>query len=298
MSDAAVIDSPSFVPITTPIAPVSPVVSSPSSDWRTYLNDELKADPIVSSWAEKASEKDIPALIKSYANASKRMGSAINLPGKDAKPEDVQALRAKLYEAGVFQAPPADPKEYGLVKPADLPEGLQWSDELSGKFATALHKHGVPKAALADLLPLYMEAIGGTTAALKVDRETALAALKSKYGEKYDERVEMVKRMMGGILQTPDELAFMEQTGLADHPKFLSVLLRLAPLAMQDSSFIDSLPRQGGEISGEKAKEEYAKIISDPTHPMYEGYRRRDPKVESYITELYRSAYGNGKVTG
>lgn len=298
MDNAATMEPTTPTTVTTPTATSDTTSSAPSQDWRTYINEELKADPVVSSWAEKASEKDVAGLIKSAAHAQKRLGGAITLPGKDAKPEDLSALRTKLYEAGVFQVPPSDPKEYGLLKPAELPDGLQWSDELSSKFAVALHKHGVPKAALTDLMPLYLEALGGAAQTLKVEREQSLATLKSEHGEKYDERVEMAKRMMGGILQTPDELDFMEKTGLADHPKFLSVMLRLAPLAMQDSSFMDSLPHQGGEISGEKAKEEYAKIISDPAHPMHEGYTRRDPKVEKYIDGLYRSAYGNGKVAG
>ena len=275
-----------------------PVISAPPApvDWRTHLTDELKADPVVSKWAEKASEKDIPGLIKGYAHTFTKMGSAINLPGKDAKPEDVAALRTKLYEAGVFTAPPADPKEYGLTKIENLPDGLQWSDELAGKFATALHKHGVPKAALADLLPLYLDALGGSVNTLTVDREQSLATLKAEHGEQYDARVEAVKRISQGLFRTPEELQFFEQTGLGDHPAFLSVMLRLAPLALQDSSFMESLPSQGGAISGDAAREEYAKIISDPAHPMHAGYLRKDPKVESYINDLYKRAYGTEPV--
>jgi hypothetical protein len=274
----------------------APVAGAANTDWRTFINDELKADPVVTEWVSKASEKDIPSLIKTTAHAHKRMGSAINLPGKDAKPEEVAALRTKLYEAGVFAAPPADPKGYGLIKPEHLPEGLQWSDELSAKFATALHKHGVPKAALDDLLPLYMEAIGGSVKGLQVDREQSLVALKAEHGEKYEERVEMVKRMMPAILQTPDELAWAEETGLADHPKFLSMMLRLAPLAMQDSSFIDSLPHAGGEITGAEAQAELTKIMNDKTHPLYDDFKMGGKKSNDHINDIYRRAYGSGKV--
>lgn len=266
------------------------------ADWRTHLTDELKADPVVTGWAEKASEKDIPSLIKSVAHANKRMGSAINLPGKDAKPEEVAALKTKLYEAGVLTAPPASPKDYGLNKPENMPEGLRWSDDLSNKFATALHKHGIPKAALADLMPLYLEAIGGTAKTLQVDREQSLAKLKSEHGEKYDERVEMVKRMMPGIFQTPEELAFAEEMGLADHPGFLGPLLRLAPLAMQDSSFLESLPHAGGEITQDEAKAEYEKMMTDPTHKFYQDFKRGGKASNDYINDFYRRAVGSGKV--
>jgi len=286
MADEPVVTTPT--PPTTPTAP---------PDWRTFITDDLKADPVVSGWAEKASEKDIPSIIKGYAHAQKRMGSAINLPGKDAKPEDVQALRAKLYEAGVFTAPPKDPKEYGLANPGTLPDGIRWSDELATKFAGALHKHGIPKEAVGDLLPLYLEALQTSSATLKTDQEKAMATLKTEYGEKFDERIEQVKRMTDGIFTDPEEVAFFEDSGIANHPKFLSVMMRLAPLAMQDSSFIESIPAKGGELTAEQVRSEYAEIISNPKHPMHDGLMRRDPKVEAYVNDLYRKAYGNAKVS-
>lgn len=122
-----------------------------------------------------------------------------------------------------------------------------------------------------------------------------MATLKTEHGSQYDARVEMAKRMMGGILKTPEELQFMEQTGLADHPQFLSVLLRLAPLAMQDSSFVSSLPsgksEEGGATAATSAKAELSAIMSDKTHPMHERYYRHDKTVLAHIQELYKKAY-------
>lgn len=267
-----------------------------ATDWRTHLTDELKADPVVTGWAEKASEKDIPSLVKGYAHLSKRMGSAVNIPGKDAKPEDVTAFKAKLIEAGVLPAPIKDPKDYAIAKPENLPAGMQWSDELTGKLASTLHKYQVPKEAVADLMALHMEALGGVAGAVTIDQEKALAQLKSEHGEKYDERVEMVKRMMPGLF-SGDTLAWFDKTGLGNDPKLMSALLRIAPLAMQDSSFMESIPSKGGEITGDTATAEHAKIMSDKTHPMYEGYHRNpmDPKVSAHIDDLYKRAHGTGQ---
>ncbi len=287
MADSATIDIP---------ANGSEASGNAPTDWRTFMTDELKADPVVSSWAEKASEKDVPTLIKSMANAQKRMGSAINLPGKDAKPEEMTALKAKLVEAGVLPKPIADPKEYAIRKPENLPAGAQWSEELSGKLAGVLHKYQVPKEMAAELLALHSESMGGLLQAFKVDQETAMATLKAEHGEQFEARSEMVKRMMNGILKTPEELAILDQSGLSDHPAFLSTLMRLAPLAMQDSSFLQSIPEAGGEITGEAAREEYAKVLSDPKHEHYEGFKRGDKKAQEYVNNLYLKAYGNGQV--
>lgn len=263
------------------------------ADWKPFLTEELKADPIVADWASKASEKDTPSIIKSYAHLSKRMGGAINLPGKDAKPEEVQGLKAKLYEAGIFQAPPADPKEYGITKPEKLPDGLGWNDDLATKFAQTLHKHGAPKGLAADLLPLYQEAILGAQTVFKTDQEAGLAALKKEFGEQFDSRKEATSRMIGEIFKDEQELALFNQLGLGDHPKFLSVLMRIAPSYQPDSSYQPDAG-QGSGTGGEGPREELAKIMNDKTHPMHAGYWRQpqDPKVVEHIDNLYKKAYG------
>ncbi len=43
--------------------------------------------------------------------------------------------------------------------------------------------------------------------------------------------------------------------------------------------------------AGAAARTEYAKILSDKTHPMHEGLMRNDPTVNAHIGGLYRKAY-------
>ena len=273
----------------------SAAVSTPSSDWRPYLNDELRADPVVSSWAEKTDYKDIPAVLKGFAHAQKRMGSAINLPGQGAKPEEVTALRQKLYEAGVFTAPPKTAGEYNLVAPNEY-TGPKMNQETAQQFATMMHKHGISQAAVNDLLPLYLESLGGQQQITKADQESGMNELRKQFGEQFDTRFEMASRMLPGIFTDPKEMALYEQLGLGNDARFLGPLMRLSALAAQDSSFIDSLPVSGGQITGESATDEYAKILNDPKHPQYEGFRRNDPKAIAYVDALYRRAYGNKQV--
>jgi hypothetical protein len=246
---------------------------------------------------EKASEKDIPSLVKGYAHLSKRMGSAINLPGKDAKPEEMTALKAKLIEAGVMPKPIGDPKDYAITKPENLPAGVQWSDELSTKLATTLHKYQVPKEAVADLMALHMESLGGTTGSFAGDTATVMAELKAEHGEKFDERKELATRLIGEIFKTDEEAALANKLGLGENARFVSLLMRLAPLAQQDSSFMESLSVKGGEMSGEAARDEYAKVMSDPKHPQYEGFKKGTKEALAYVDNLYKQSYGNAPVT-
>ncbi len=43
--------------------------------------------------------------------------------------------------------------------------------------------------------------------------------------------------------------------------------------------------------AGEAANAEYSRIMTDPTHPMHDGYKRSDEKVLDHISNLYRHAY-------
>src|SRR3990167_3853675 len=169
-----------------------------------HVTDELKADPIAWPILDKMPEKDIPSVLKTYAHSQHRLGTAIPLPGKDAKPEELAAVRKRIYDAGLFPAPPADPKEYGITKPEKLEDGLGWSDELAGKFGTVLHKHGASKDLAKDLLELYGEALTGTHAMLKTSYDEGIAALKTQHGDKYDERKELAKRLAAQVFKTPE----------------------------------------------------------------------------------------------
>lgn len=267
------------------------------SDWRGYLTEDLKADPVVSGWAEKASEKDIPSIIKGYAHSQKRMGNAINLPAKDAKPEEVQSLKQKLYEAGVFKAPPKSPQDYGIKRPEQLPTGVEWSDELSERLATTLHKHGVPTEAVQDLLALHLETLGTQAKLSKATAEEGMAALKAEFGDKFDEHMELAGRMKKSIFKTDEELALFEQLGLGNDPRFMGPMLRLSKLAAQDSSYIESLgSSSSGGGTGDAARAELEKVLHDKTHPHYAGIHgpqnsKAYKEADAYLQGLYEKAY-------
>lgn len=242
--------------------------------------------------------KDLPTLAKNYVESQRELGRRVRIPGKDAKPEELQAFKTKLYEAGVLQTPLASPQDYGIVKPEDLPEGIGWNDELAAELATTLHKHGAPKELAGDLLTLYNKALMGAQAGLNTSLEAGLTALKTEFGDKFDERMEFSKRLVPTLFKSEEDLAFLERSGLANHPGFLGVIMRLAPLAQQDSSFMAGLQQpNGGAMNGEQVRAEIAKIMSDKTHPDHSGYWKQEPAVMKKIEAMYQKAYGVAPVT-
>jgi hypothetical protein len=160
-----------------------------------------------------------------------------------------------------------------------------------------MHKYQVPKEMAADLMALHMESLGGTVGSFAGDHAAVMAELKIEHGEKFDERKELATRLIGEIFKTDEEAALANKLGLGENARFVSLLMRLAPLAQQDSSFMESLSVKGGEMSGEAARDEYAKVMSDPKHPHYEGFKKGTKEAMAYVDNLYKQTYGNAPVT-
>lgn len=245
---------------------------------------------------------DLPAFVKRAHDAHTEVGRRIPVAKLD-KEEDKANWRKenmpKFYAAGLLEAPPSKPEEYGIKRPDGIDEKIPWDDNLGKEFAGVLHKHGIPKSAVGDLLALQARAIGATMPALKTNYEAAMTALKTEHGDKLDERMEDAKRLTKMIFKDPKEAEFVEQTGLADHPIFLGILLRLAPLARADSSFTAEMNRGGGggEMTIEQVREKVATIANDKTNPNHAKYWASDPALMKEIDGWYEQAVGKGTVT-
>src|SRR3990167_3754764 len=142
--------------------------------------------------------KDFASLVRGGYDAHREVGARIPVK-HDGKPESIAEWRKThlptLYKNGLLNAPPASLEEYGVVKPESLPEGLAWDDDRARRYAAVLHKHGVPKAIVPELMELHVEALLGAQESLKTSVEEGTRALKAEHGDKYDERVEGAKRL-------------------------------------------------------------------------------------------------------
>lgn len=244
--------------------------------------------------------KDFPSFVKGAYDAHREVGARI--PVKASTPEGVAEWRKThlptLYKAGLLDTPPASPKDYGVVKPENMPPGLSWDDARAEKYAGILHKYGVPAAIVPELMALHVEALAGANTALTTSMEAGMAALRTEHGDKLDERIAQVKRLTSEMFKTPEELAFAERTGLANHPLYLAPLLRLAPLLAQDSSVLAGTGDGGvgTGASAEAVRAEVSDIMGNPQNPKYAGYRAGNEEVLAYVDALYKKAYGEGKV--
>jgi hypothetical protein len=220
------------------------------------------------------------------------------IPVKKAEtPEAVAEWRKnhlpRLYDAGVLERPPARPEDYEIKRPDVLVNGFNWSDERAKGFASLLHKYGIPKSAAGEFLALHEQALAGQQKELNTSKEAATAALKAEYGDKYEDAAAQAGRFKKHIFKTPEEETFFSETGIGDHPLFLSVMMRLAAQAANDTSIFPDGNRAGGTptMTGEAVTAEVAKIMTDPNHPKHKLYHAGDPATMAEIDALYKQAY-------
>ena len=248
---------------------------------------------------------DLPTFLKTAVDTHKEFGSRLSLKVDKANVVELEKWRKdhlpRLYDAGVLERPPASPDDYNDIvkRPERLPEGWGWNDEFAKDFKVIAHRHGIPKAAIPELLSLHERTLTGAGKTLQTSVEAGMAALKAEYGDKYDERRAGAQRLTDFVFKTPEELAFFEELGIGNHPAFLSVLMRLAPLAQADSSFFVSQgtpSEQPGGLTHDQITAELADIATNKDNSRHAAYLRGDPQVQAYIDSRYRQVFGDKKI--
>lgn len=97
---------------------------------------ELNLEADTREWLEKRGVKGVGDAVKLAREQDKLLGNAIRVPGKDAKPEEVEAYLNKLGR-------PETADKYELAPPEKLPEDLPYDGERAKSFKDLAHKLGL-----------------------------------------------------------------------------------------------------------------------------------------------------------
>lgn len=252
---------------------------------------------------------DFQTFLKNSYNAHREVGARLPVRLDKNDPEAVGKWKKehlpKLYDAGILPKPPADPKDYGIKRPDELPDGLRWNDERAGKFEQLGLKHGITKEAMKEFHDLHTEAMLGVAKVYKGTYEEGMAKLREKYGDQLEPRMEESKRLSDKIFgENPEALELLDQSGYGSHPAWIQMFLDLAPLAKEDSTYNNFM--QGGGIDGggggvdspeyRAAVEYHTQLMTNPNHPDYQKFHFNDPDVVKKLNDLYAKAVGNAPV--
>jgi hypothetical protein len=227
-----------------------------------------------------ATVKDEAALLRRLDETIGFVGkktTGITYPKEGASDADISAFR---HEAGV----PDTPDGYEL-KPAQLPDNVQWNDAEMAGYAEIFHKHHVPKAAAQELLARHLEQVStqagqiGEQFNAKISQfaQTSEATFQKEWGENYDSRLEANKAFTQARF-TPEELADPALQAALSHPKIVRVIdearraLREAPL-----------PGVGTEITGGNMNPRQQAVAIMSANPGW----RKDAALNARVNELY-----------
>lgn len=277
--------SPTPAPSPTPTPTPTP---SPAPDWTTGVTPEVK------SLLDTKGYKSVNDLATAYINVERTIGAdKIALPGKDATPEEWDAVHARL----------GWPKEkgaegYAFQKPANAPEGFTYSDDSAKWFAGLADKARLTPAQAAIVHDGFVaQQIEGHTAkaqARKAETGSSETALKKEWGTAYDTKVDLAKRAMryaGG-----DELVtHLETTGLGNHVALIKAFSTIGEQMGEKMADGMGAKPLGFAKTPDQAKAEIAKIqgeaAKNPKHALWDKMHPEHQIIVDQMAALHAQAF-------
>lgn len=264
------------------------------TDWRSSLPENLRGEKVFESIKGKDLAEALPNLAQQFVHAQKMVGAdKIVIPGKDATPEQVAEYRKKL---GV----PEKPEDYALA----LPEGLT-EDKVDKQFVDTwrkrLHAQGVPKAAAEAIIKDYLaDNVAKNAADTKAAEDQAKAwqlEMKTKFGSKYDETVNMAQHALEHF---KDEklIEWLESTGAGNHPAVVEFFSKVGKLVSDDRVARGGSGSSTGAPRTPAAAQAALNEFHQNSDKMKALFEKDHPNHEAVVKEradLFRAAYPSEK---
>jgi hypothetical protein len=282
MSDTATIPAPAAAPVVTPAAPATaapaaaPVHFNPDGtlgeNWFTALGDEFapSADALKPF-------KDVKSLAKSYLHFRK---SGPAYPGTDSTPEDIARFRQLAHV-------PEQPAGYGLAKPENLPEGVEWDEDVAGSIAQIAHQHHIPAPALQAIVSKQLEIEGQRAAQAKAAADQKLAAdqqaLMTELRGDYEASIQKVRHLADTLAGAAGITDATEVQKLASDPTVVRMLLAVSSRITEDG-----VRPPPGFNDLRSIRQKLDDIREGRDKDWSEKYAAGDPRAVEFVSELYK----------
>lgn len=251
-------------------------------DWREALPEEHRE--YAKKWESQA------AVVKSYSELEKKLGSAISIPGKDASDEDKATFWNRLGR-------PKEPTGYKLVRP----EGLEADDGVvvrEKSFAEMAHASGQTQTQVnANLEWFYAETAAIEEARVLAENaamEKSQATLDQEWGDDKEANIEFARRA-NKVFGGEEYFKWLEDTkvgniALTNHPMLVRVFANVGR-NMDEAALMEGMPDDQKKSKQERLDELGALQSTDPKKYMSEA-------VQSEVRTLNEELYGTGDATG
>jgi len=243
-------------------------------DWVNLVPEELRGE---------GSLKAIPdfgTMAKNYVNAQKMVGAdKIVIPGKNAKPEDWDAVFNKLGR-------PEKPEAYAIAPPETMPKDFPLDTKLLDEYRGIAHKFRLLPDQVKGIFDWFMETeiknynTYGEMEAGEMKQLTEAISPNPYEREKIKKGAEDLFK----VFADDNIVKLAEKTKLMENPAFVLVMNQIAGKISEET--MKGVKPQGGspaDIQGELNR-----IILDKDGPYYDKKNPKHDETVAYVTGLYQ----------
>lgn len=227
--------------------------------------------------------KTFPDLVRAYDSANKLVGrKGVLLPTPESSTEEVTAFRKAL---GVPETADgyAEP-----TKPAELPDGILWNDDIAKSYFEVAHRHNVSTEAMKELIQLNVKQREfeqqAQVESVNEVRHRGLAHLRQQWGADFDRNIAVAQRAaaLGGV--DPNSYGWRD-------PEVVKLVVRMANM-MGEDKFVGAgtaLPVGTADL-----RQRAMDIMRNSANPLHQRYRDGDADVQSQVRQMLKQS-GGGK---
>lgn len=246
-----------------------------AENWTENLPEDIKSDPTLQN------VRTLPGAMKSLIHAQKMVGAdKIAVPPEGADESYWDEVYRKLGR-------PDTPDEYGLEKPEGWPEDAPYDEGMAKEFAEVAHKNGLLPNQLKGIMDWYnQKGLGQFQQSQQARQEAyrqAAAKLKSKWGQKYDEKVNRAEQLVQA--KASDEAKQVIAEKFRNEPALIELLANIAD-DMSEDTFKAYQP-QG--FTPTEAQTEINKIMGDKNNPYWNSKHPQHAEMVQKVQKLYES---------
>lgn len=210
--------------------------------------------------ANLTDHKDLTGLVKSFVGQHKLVGSAIQPLKEDATPEQ----KAEFFQK--FGCPKTL-EGYELKAPTDLPEGMEYREDLMNAMTAIAFSEGASKSLIQKMATGFNQWQIENFKTQKAAMEAAIAktfddneaALKVEWGADYDKNIEITNKLTTQIPELMDivKLVF-ELSGKGNHPVVHKSLYKAALKILSDTVVTGGVKTEKTTVEGQL---DYSKVV-------------------------------------
>jgi hypothetical protein len=227
-------------------------ISSSSREWVSQIVPEgLRTEKF---WENI---KDPQDLAVKHAELVKYQGRSVALPGKDAKPEEWEAIHSKFR--------PEKPEAYEMSHD-NWPKELPYNEDFEKGARSEFHKLGLTTQQGKELYNWYIEQNKVAYDGLQHRYDAGQEELRAKWGSSYDKEFGIAQRAMMTVLNNNIEhplIKWLDSSGESRNPVLIEFFNELGKGLGEDNTRVEETAVPTQEESNEVAKK-IADMRADP----------------------------------